>query len=395
MGMSLLGITCGVAFFILTQAQTAGFQGFFVETILGTNGAIRITDRYQDAFKPMTLETANDGESTVRVMNARPHEEGVAFPSDIRNAVMEFTPVIGVSEIIERRVDARSGFRRQDARVFGIRVEDHLRVSMLEDQIVIGSLEAFAADPLSVMIGSKLAGRLEVQLGDSITLQPIGDSRSYTVSAIFETGVEVIDKQRVYTHISEARSLLELPFGGSFLQIAIDKPENAREIADQLRYTLNHVAISWQEREQAWLGVFGALRYSAAISMSVIILLAGIGIYSALSMQVVEKEREIAILRATGFTRGDISRIFISQGGIIAGFGIITGSLIGALATWGVTQIPLRVRGIFATDHYIVSWDWTHYALAAAIALFVSLAGTWLPAKRAANIEPAVVIRGN
>ncbi|MEM7673282.1 MAG: FtsX-like permease family protein [Verrucomicrobiota bacterium] len=395
MGMSLLGIVCGVAFFILTQAQTTGFQGFFVETILGTNGAIRITDGYQEVSSEMTVETASDAKSTVRMLSGRQYQDGIAYPQDIRSAVAQFSEVTGISEILERRLQAQSGFRLQPARVFGMRIEDHSRVSVIEDQITLGSLSDFSSDPLSVMIGTKLADRLRIQIGDSIILRTPDLSRSYRVKAIFESGVENIDKERVYTHLSEARSLLNLPFGESYLQVGLKDPEKAESIADQMRYAVNHVAISWQEREQAWLSVFSALRYSAAISMSVIILLAGIGIYSALSMQVVEKQREIAILRATGFSRTDISSVFIFQGSIIASIGVTAGCALGALGTWGITQIPLRIRGIFSADHYIVAWDWKHYALAAVIAYGVTLCGSWLPALRAAKTEPAIVIRGN
>ena len=395
MGMSLLGITCGVAFFILTQAQTAGFQGFFIETILGTNGSIRVTDRYQNPLGQMTVETPNDVRSTVRLLGGRPYEEGVAYPEDVRAAVGAFSGVTGVSEILERRLQAQSGFRTQPGRIFGIRIADHARVSIFEEQITFGTLDAFSRDSLSVMIGTKLADRLRIQEGDTITLRRSDKSRSYRVAAIFESGVEIIDRERIYAHLPEARSFLGISFGESYLQVGLKNPEQADAVAEQMRYAINHVATSWQEREQAWLSVFTALRYSAAISMSVIILLAGIGTYSALSMQVVEKQREIAILRATGYSRGDISSIFIFQGMIIVLVGIVCGFLLGALATWGVTQIPLRIRGIFAADHYIVSWSLSHYLLAAVIAFAVTLAGSWIPARRAAQTEPAVVIRGN
>ena len=395
MGMSLLGITCGVAFFILTQAQTAGFQGFFVETILGTNGAVRITERYQHAAGEMTVESAGDVRSTVRLLSGRPYEEGVAYPDEVRAALTAFSGVTGVSEILERRLEAQSGFRTQPGRIFGIRIADHARVSIFGDQITFGSLEAFASDSLSVMIGTRLADRLRIQVGDTITLRRSEKSRSYQVAAILESGVEIIDKERIYAHLPEARSFLGIPFGQSYLQVGLKDPENAEAVAEQMRYALNHVATSWQEREQVWLSVFAALRYSAAISMSVIILLAGIGIYSALSMQVVEKQREIAILRATGFSRQDINSVFVLQGVIIVTVGILAGFVLGALATWGVTLIPLRIRGIFAADHYIVAWSFSHYALAAVIAFVVTLAGSWIPARRASQTEPAIVIRGN
>ena len=108
---------------------------------------------------------------------------------------------------------------------------------------------------------------------------------------------------------------------------------------------------------------------------------------------VIEKTRDIAILRSMGFKPSDASFIFLWQGGIVLFFGIILGVAIGILSTYGISQIPLRIRGIFSTDSFVVNWDIAHYIWAIVIAIvFVSIA-SWIPARRAARIEPAKIIR--
>ena len=115
--------------------------------------------------------------------------------------------------------------------------------------------------------------------------------------------------------------------------------------------------------------------------------------FNVFAIMVIEKNRDIAILRSIGFTPRDISAVFLWQGAIVLIGGIILGSLTGFLATYGISKIPLRIRGIFSTDSFVVNWDLSHYMWAIAIAtVFVSVA-SWIPARRAARIEPAKIIR--
>jgi lipoprotein-releasing system permease protein len=127
--------------------------------------------------------------------------------------------------------------------------------------------------------------------------------------------------------------------------------------------------------------------------VSSILLLAGLGIFNVFAIMVIEKTRDIAILRSMGFSPREVSSVFLWQGGIVLFAGIILGCLVGFLATYGISKIPMRIRGIFSTDSFVVNWDANHYLWAILIAsLFVSIA-SWIPARRAARIEPAKIIR--
>lgn len=180
---------------------------------------------------------------------------------------------------------------------------------------------------------------------------------------------------------------------GSIFQVSLHEPENAPALAVQLQSALNHRVVSWQERERVWLDVFKALRVSSAITVSCILLLSGLGMFNVFAILVIEKTRDIAILRSMGFTPRDVASIFLWQGAIVLSAGIIFGGILAFGATYLISIIPLRIRGIFSTDHFVVNWDLNHYLWGAAIAmLFVSIA-TWIPARRASRIEPAKIIR--
>jgi lipoprotein-releasing system permease protein len=107
-----------------------------------------------------------------------------------------------------------------------------------------------------------------------------------------------------------------------------------------------------------------------------------------------EKTKDIAILRSMGFTRSDIGSIFMLQGGLVLLVGVLAGWLLGVASTYVVSSVPIKVRGIFSTDHVVVAWSADHYIGAAIAATVVVFVASWLPARRAARLEPAAIIRG-
>ena len=392
--MSLLGIVLGIAFFVITQAQTSGFEAFFIKTILGTNGAIRISDRFQDMHG--TVRSSSKDGKTRFFFHSREgtrYTEGIENPKLIRDALAQFPEISGVSEILEGAAILNGSSRSQTIQMHGIIPANHIMVSDLDKQIIRGKLSVFELDPMTILIGNRIAERLMLQVGDSVNLQGGTENLQLRVAGLFETGVSQIDKNRVYVHLSTAKAFLGKRFSGSIFQLSMFDPPKAPDIAAQIQETIGHRTVSWQEREQVWLDVFKALRVSSAITVSSILLLSGLGIFNVFAIMVIEKTRDIAILRSMGFKPSDASLIFLWQGGIVLFFGIILGVAIGILSTYGISQIPLRITGIFATDSFVVNWDIAHYIWAIVIAMvFVSIA-SWIPARRAARIEPAKIIR--
>ena len=134
---------------------------------------------------------------------------------------------------------------------------------------------------------------------------------------------------------------------------------------------------------------------SVAITVSLIILLAGFGIFNVLTMTVLSKVREIAILRSIGYSRRDISAIFLWQGALIGGLGSMIGCLLGGLSVIAVSHIPLRVRGILYADYFPVASDWHHYLWATVLALIAVAIASWVPAHRAGQLPPVATLRGS
>ncbi len=394
--MSLACIVLGVGLFVITQATTSGFEKFFIRTILGTNGAIRIADKLQDTIGAMYAAGTELGESTMLVSNEdnRKYIEGIDEPDLLAKALRPFANVAAISQVVTGTITAESSFKDEDAKVYGIKLDDHLAVSDLEHQIVQGDLAAFRVSPHGILIGRVLATRLRLDPGESVLLQTREQSRRYTVVAIYETGVADIDKERVYMHLGEARSLLKKTTGASFLQVGLIDPDRAPADAILMRETLNHSATSWQEREKTWLEVFRALRISSGITVSVFTLIAGLAMFNTLAMIVMEKTKDIAILRSMGYTREDVLQIFLWQAIIVLVIGAVLGCALGAGGTYAISNVPVRITGIFATDTFIVSWSVWHYVYAVITAVIMVMIASLVPARRAAQLEPGDVIRG-
>jgi lipoprotein-releasing system permease protein len=392
--LSLTGIVFGVAFFVITQAQTSGFEKFFVQTILGTNGSIRISDEFQDTFG--TVEQVDQDGKIKFLFHSREdsiYRKGVSQPQLIRRALNDFPDVLGISEIIEGSGTLETGSRSHGVKLNGVNVADHLQTSDLSNQLIHGSIEEFSSDQMSVLLGSQIFKRLNVNVGERIRLVGGTGTIHLRLAGVFETGVSQIDKNLVYIHLGTAQSFLGREHGGSVFQISIIDPARAPELAQQIQSTLNHRAVSWQEREKVWLDVFKALRVSSAVTVSCILLLSGLGIFNVFAILVIEKTRDIAILRSIGLSSSDVSALFLGQGAIVLLAGIFLGSCFAFLGTWLISLIPLRIRGIFSTDSFVVNWDWSHYITASVIAVFFVSIATWIPARRASKIEPAKVIR--
>lgn len=394
MTMSLACTVLGVGLFIVTQATTSGFEDFFIKTILGTDGAMRIEDEIQDTLRVMKVKETSDFTLSQR-QEGRKYIEGVQEPKLILDALKDFPNVSGASAVLRGNVLVRSSFKNENAQVFGINLEDQLKVSDLRSQVISGSLEEFRSTPSGVLLGKELADRLQLQIGSSILLDPSNNQlRRYRVCAIYETGVSAIDKTRVYLQLNEARSLLKKPTGVTFIQLNLFDKERAPMDAIRLEEVLRHSAKPWQEREKTWLEVFRALRISTAITVSVFTLIAGLAMYNTLALIVMEKTKDIAILRSMGYSRDDISRIFIWQAVIVLAFGAVGGALFGAAVTYGVSQVPLNISGIFKTETFIVASSPWHYVQAIATAVVMVMIASLLPARRAARLEPGDIIRG-
>ena len=386
--LSLGGVVFGVAIFIGTQAQTQGFTQYFIDSSLGSNGALTIRSRFQE--RTPLLQPPKNGQI------GRNYSEGIDDASAIMRVSRQFSNVVACSPVLRGRLSARAGFETATVDLFGIDPVLHLQATDLSHQIVGGNFDDFRNNPNSLILGQKLASALDVDVGDSVQLLAAGgEYRRLLVTAVARSGVAAIDSTRAYVHARVAQTLLHKPYTASVIIYKLRDPEAAPALAHQFESLFQHEAQSWQDREENTLQLFLTLRLSAAITVSLIILLAGFGIFNVLTLTVLSKVKEIAILRSMGYGRGDISSIFLWQGAMIAIAGSVIGCILGALVTVGISHIPIRIRGLLYANNFLVSWDWRHYVWATLLALIAVTLASYVPARRAARLQPVDTLRGS
>jgi lipoprotein-releasing system permease protein len=393
--LSLGGIVFGVAFFICTQAQTQGFERFYIRTVLGTSGAIVVRERFQERYSALVQQAGGDAAVAVS-QRPRKYYEGITDAGRMMRVIREFSNVAACTPVLEGNASIQTDFRSEVLRLQGIELSSYLASTELRRYMVAGGLGEFRENPAGLLLGRLLAEKLKLQVGDTVSLiGPGGEARSFKVCGIFRTGDNLIDERRGFVHLRAAQGLLKKPAAVSFILVRLHDPQRAPQLAAHLERLLGHRARSWQEREAGNLQIFRAIRVSAAITVAVIIVLAGFGIFNILTLMVLEKVREMAILRSMGYRRSDVSAIFLWQGLLVAAVGAVAGCGLGAWLTWAVSRIPIRIRGFFATEHFLVHWSWTHYVWAVAIALVAVLLASYFPARRAARLAPVEILRGS
>jgi lipoprotein-releasing system permease protein len=390
--LSLSGVVFGVAIFICTQAQTQGFSRYFIESNIGSNGALVVRSRFRPRYEPLMVAAKNSKTTT----GHRLYFEGITNPNEIMRVSRQFPDVISCSPVLRGTVSARAGFENATVDLYGIDPALHSQTTDILRQLIHGNFDDFRNNTSAVIIGSRLAELLQTDVGDTVQLlAPNGEYWRMNIAAIARAGIGSIDSTRMYAHAKVAQALLQQPSGASMIIYKLRDRNRAPVLASRFETLFQHNALSWQERGESTLQLFLTLRMSVAITVSLIILLAGFGIFNVLTMSVLAKIKEIAILRSMGYRRADISAIFLWQGALIAAAGSVLGCLLGALMTWGVSHIPIRLRGLLYTNYFLVTWDWRHYAFATLLALIAVFIASYVPARRAAELPPVVTIRGS
>ncbi|HEX8680154.1 MAG TPA: ABC transporter permease, partial [Chthoniobacterales bacterium] len=279
--LSLAGVVFGVAIFICTQAQTAGFAQNFITSNLGSNGALVLSSRFQPTSTRLPVAAKGSKPKAA----ARGYLEGIVNPGGIMRVSRQFSDVAACSPVLRGLLSARAGFETATVNLFGIDPITHVQATNLRSQITAGSFDDFRNNAGSVIVGSRLAEALVVQPGDTLQLlSPGGDYQRFQVAAVARSGIGSADASRIYSHRRIAQRLLLKPYNASMIIYKLRDPERAPALAERFEMLFQHEAESWQAREEGNLQLFMTLRISAAVTVSLIILLAGFGIFNVLTM---------------------------------------------------------------------------------------------------------------
>ena len=302
---------------------------------------------------------------------------------EVRDVLDQHPALNAVSPLISGPAFAQKGSARASIALMGIDPERYAGIIELEEYLQEGRFSVGASD---VLIGRQLAEDLGLRTGDKVRLDA-GDNRQVVmdVAGIFEMGVRELDSRYVYTDLKQAQTLLDLPGGITILELKISDVFTAEYWAQRLtKLTGLHVQ-SWMESNGQLLNALSSQTMTTQMIRVFVALSVAFGIASVLAVSVVQRTREIGILRAMGSTQQQILRVFLLQGGLLG----LAGSLLGVLVGYSLVQVFNGIEGRL----FVIRLQPSMLLSAILIATAAGVVAAMVPARRAAKYDPAVAIR--
>lgn len=376
----LVGIAVGVAVIVFLTALITGLQSNIIERTLGTQAHIRIqADEERNQVLPAPEGTVQLVLETRRAQRLR----SINNWQQILGVLDTLPRVTAASPVISGPAFARRGEAIESVALVGIDVARYTRIIPVQDDIVAGRFRVGAGD---TVIGRQLATDLGLQVGDKLRLDG-GQGRDtvVNVAGIFELGVRELDSRYVYLDMKQTQSLLDLPGAATVIDVTVDDIFAARDVADRIARLTGVDAESWMESNAQLMNALRSQSLSTQMISVFVALSVALGIASVLSVSVVQRTREIGILRAMGTTRAQMLRVFLVQGGL---FGL-AGSVVGALAGYGL----VGAFNTFGPKLFFIPVDPWLPVFAALLATVTGIVSAALPARRAARLDPVEAIR--
>lgn len=376
----LVGIAVGVAVIVFLTALITGLQVNIINRTLGTQAHIKVQPTEE---RNRILPSASGSAHLLLESKRAQRLRSINNWQQVRDVLDTLPRVTAVSPLISGPAFARRGEALQSVALVGIDAPRYLRIIPIQDDIVAGVFRIGAGD---TVIGKQLATDLGMHVGDKLRLDG-GQGREsvVNVAGIFELGVRELDARYVYLDMKQAQSLLDLPGAATIIDVTVDDIFAAQAVATRIARLTGLKAESWMETNAQLMNALRSQNLSTRMISVFVALSVALGIASVLSVSVVQRTREIGILRAMGTTRRQMLGVFLIQGAL---FGL-AGSLLGAAAGYGL------VAGFntFGPKLFYIPVDpWLPVA-AMALAAVTGILSAAVPARRAASLDPVEAIR--
>jgi len=397
-GIAVVGVMLGVLTLVAITGIMRGFQTKFLDTILQISPHAVLFDTTLGDTRPV-VDQLLGGPSATHIVRqtSTDRQRRIVRPSETVRAIARLEGVSEVAPLVVGSAVASAGNKEMPIELRGIDPTVQDRVTPLRSHVVAGGFDELAGTVDGAMIGNQLGELLGVGVGDNVSCASArGERVVLRVVAIFETGVAVLDKGRIYVPTRLAQTILGRGDAIDRIEVRLLDPDRAPELTARLETLFHYDAESWQETNASMLGVFDQQNMITGMIIGAVLLVGGFGILSIQIMIVLEKRRDIALLKSVGYSSRDVLTIFLSEGAVIA----VLGAVLGA----GAGHLVLRMlRGLESASGMGFSRKSTFaiyerpsvYLLAFGFAVAVGLLASLVPAWRASRVEPVDVLRGS
>lgn len=382
----LTGIAMGVGVIVFMSAMLAGLQANFIKRVLTSQAHIQIIPPDEVARPlrsgPGLLEGAIVQRPSQRILSIDQWQT-------VRTAMKARPDVVTVSPTASGSALAIRGDAARSITLTGMEPELYFQIVRIPDYIVAGTSKLESDD---ILVGTELAKDLGATLGDKLNLSTAsGATRVLTITGIFDLGNKGANARNTFVALRTAQSLLRLIGGVTTLDVTVTDIYAAETIAQDISATLPVQADSWIKTNAQFFTAVRAQQSSNTLIRSFVGLSVAFGIAAVLIVSVIQRSKDIGILRAMGTRRSQVLGIFLIQGGVLGFIGSLVGSSLGAgaLVLWhGVA------RQADGTELFPLLLEPSLFISAAAVATVTGVAAGMAPALRAARLDPVEAIRG-
>lgn len=382
----VVGVSIGVAVIVFMSALLAGLQSNLVRRVLTAQPHIQLLPP-----KEQVRVLHDEGQARYATTTQAPLQrlksidQWQSLLGQLRSMadVKVVSPTVSGSTLIQRGDTSRS------LSLVGVELEHYDRIVSLSDKVVSGRARLGATD---ILIGIELAHDLGLAVGDKLRVSAAsGAANTFEIAGILDLGNKGANQRTGFVALHSAQSLLGYAGGVTSIDLTVQDVYAAEEVAQRIALLAPVQADSWiKTNAQFFSAVQSQSTANTAIRFFVGLSVA-FGIASVLVVSVVQRSKEIGILRAMGISRGQVMRVFLLQGGLLGLGGALIGCLVGsgALQLWlGYAKTP------DGTPMFTITFDPSLYVSALVLATLTGLLAALAPALRAARLDPVVAIRG-
>lgn len=381
----LAGVTGGVAVIIFLTQLITQLQASIIDRVLGSQAhvVLRPTEEVN-----VSVPRRDDAAVTTLLQPREQRLRSVDQWESVIRQVVDSPGISAVSPVVSGPAFALRGNASKSVALLGVIPEQYQRIVRMPDKMVQGRFEFSGTQAL---IGIELAKDLGVGLGDRIGVQTAsGVTETLEIRGVFDMQNRDLNRRWVFVSLKLGQTLLDLPGGVSQIDATVSDLFGAQAVADRLRARTGLTVDSWMQTNAGLLAALSNQAVSNNLIRSFVIVIVALGISSVLVVSVVQKQREIGILRAMGTSRRRIMGIFLLQGGLVG----LVGSLLGSALAWSLLQIFSRIyKNAEGANLFQPQLDPALVGLASLVAIGVGLLAALVPARRAARMDPVQAIR--
>ncbi len=381
----VVGVAAGVAVVAYISALVSGLQTNTLNKTLGAQAHVVVSPLEEKVLPAWQGSAAESRFTDTQARSQRLRTIG-NWPA-VEAALQQRQGVTAVSPMVSGPALARRGEATRSVALSGVELDRYDRIVGLREKLVAG---AFRIGPGEALIGKTLAEDLGVRVGDRIVVTTDQRTDTLRLSGLVDLGIRDLNRRVVILPLRNAQTLLDLPGGVTQIDLRVDDVWAAQELARALARELPTKVESWQDANSQLVTALNAQNISTALIRSVVMVVVVLGIASVLVVSVVQKQREIGILRAMGAQRGQVLRLFLIQGALVG----LMGSVLGTGLAMGMIKVfTTFVRGADGLPLFSITLPLSTALQTVALAFAAGLVAAVLPARRAARMDPAQAIR--